>query len=139
MKISTKGRYALRLMVDLAQHDTGEFVSLKDVAARQGVSMKYLEQIVSQLTRAGFLHSVRGPLGGYRLVRRPAGYTVAEILHVTEGSLAPVACLELEQNLCERSGQCYTLPVWQGLFNNISRYLEGITLQDVIDGKVDAT
>ena len=138
LKISTKGRYALRLMVDLAQNNNGEFISLKDVAGRQDVSMKYLEQIVSQLTRAGYLHSVRGPLGGYKLVREPAGYTVAEVLRVTEGNLAPVACLELERNLCARSENCLTLPVWEGLYRGIARYLESITLQDIIDGKVDA-
>ena len=131
MKISTKGRYALRLMVDLSLFDTGEYISLKDIAERQGISMKYLEQIVSQLTKAGYLHSVRGPQGGYKLARRPMQYTVGEILRVTEGSLAPVSCLDVVPNPCPRAAFCPTLPVWEGLYQQIAEYVDGITLEEV--------
>ncbi|MDL2252618.1 Rrf2 family transcriptional regulator [Ruminococcaceae bacterium OttesenSCG-928-I18] len=135
MKISTKGRYALRLMVDLSLYDTGEYVSLKDVAERQAISMKYLEQIVSQLTKAGYLHSVRGPQGGYKLARRPTQYTVGEILRVTEGNLAPVSCLEVVPNPCPRAEFCSTLPVWEGLYQHIADYVDGITLEDVVNNE----
>ena len=133
MKISTKGRYALRLMVDLSLHDEGEHISLKDVAERQHVSMKYLEQIVSQLTKAGLLHSVRGPQGGYRLTREPSQYTVGEILRVTEGSLAPIACLERAPNPCPRANICTTLSFWEGLYSNITEYVDRFTLQDMCE------
>ena len=102
MKISAKGRYALRFMADLALQDPTEFIALKDVSVRQGISVKYLEQIVSALSRAGFVRSIRGPQGGYRLARRPEEYTVGEILRAVEGSLAPVACREDEANRCPR-------------------------------------
>ena len=115
MKISTKGRYALRLMIDVAVHGGEEFVSLKDVAARQGISMKYLEQIAGLLGKAGFLRSGRGALGGYRLTKAPEEYTLGSILRLTEGNLAPVACLETEENACERCGAGPTLPVGTGL------------------------
>ncbi len=133
MKISTKGRYALRLMVDLARADDREFVSLRGIASRQEISMKYLEQIVSQLTKAGQVQSVRGPQGGYRLTRAPAQYTVGEILRVTEGSIAPVSCLETSVNECPRVDECETLPVWEGLYDVIQKYVDSITLQDVVD------
>lgn len=139
MKISTKGRYAMRLMVDLALYDTGEYISLKDVAARQDVSMKYLEQIVSQLTKAGYLHSVRGPLGGYKLARNPRQYTVGEILRVTEGSLAPTSCLEIVPNPCERAETCPTLPVWEELYRHIVEYVDSVTLEDVLEGERQRT
>ena len=115
MRISTKGRYALRLMLDLAIHNTGEYISLKDISARQGITVKYLEQIVTGLTRAGFLRSQRGNSGGYRLSRKPEDYTVGEILRAMEGSLEPIACLDDEVNLCPRSSECLTLPFWKGL------------------------
>ncbi len=135
MKISTKGRYALRLMVDLSLAAKDEYISLRDVAKRQGISMKYLEQIVSQLHKAGYLNSVRGPQGGYRLSRRPAQYTVGEILRVTEGSIAPVSCLETVPNPCPRAATCRTLPIWEGLYRTIASYLDGITLEDVSVGQ----
>lgn len=109
MKISTKGRYALRLMVDLAQCKQGENVALKEVAARQGISLKYLEQIITVLTKAGYVLSARGSNGGYRLAHEPEYYTVGMILRLTEGSLAPVACLEGNENTCDRREQCSTL------------------------------
>lgn len=132
MKVSTKGRYALRMMVDLAMYDTGEFISLKDVAKRQEVSMKYMEQIVSQLTKSGFLHSVRGPQGGYRLARQPRDYTVGDILRATEGSLAPVSCLAIEPNPCPRAGRCETLGFWEGLNRAINDYVDNVSLQDLL-------
>lgn len=133
MKISTKGRYALRMMVDLAMYDTGNFIALRDVAERQSISMKYMEQIVSLLTKAGFLRSVRGPQGGYRLARRPEDYTVGEILRVTEGSLAPIACLELDNNVCARAPFCSTLDFWQGFYTHINSYVNKVLLSDLVN------
>ena len=130
MKISTKGRYALRLMLDLAQQKDGEYTSLKDVSGRQSVSMKYLEQIVAQLCRAGYLRSLRGPQGGYRLARRPEDYTVGDILRVTEGDLSPTTCLQDEYNACPNASMCPTLPFWQGLYTVVNDYVNGTTLAD---------
>lgn len=138
MKISTKGRYALRMLLDMAQHQQEGYVTLKDIAQRQGISKKYLEQIALILGQAGILHGVRGHQGGYRLVGKPAEYTVLEILQAMEGSLAPVACLDQGDNLCSRRYECPTLPLWEGLDAVITNYLRGITLQDVMDGKVGA-
>ena len=133
MKISTKGRYALRMLLDLAEHQGDGYVALKDIAARQNISKKYLEQIIPIFNSSDILKASRGFQGGYRLSRTPDKYTVAEILRLTEGGLAPVACLEHEPIECERSGFCVTLPVWQGLYKVINEYLEGITLQDILD------
>lgn len=132
MKISTKGRYALRMMVDLAVHDEGEFISLRSVAERQNVSMKYMEQIVSQLTKAGFLLSIRGPQGGYKLARAPEKYTVGEILRVTEGGLAPVSCLEISPNRCMRAENCSTLGFWEDFYATITNFIDGVTLEDLV-------
>lgn len=133
MKISTKGRYALRMLIDLAEHKESGYISLKDVAKRQQISKKYLEQIIPIFNHTGMLLTNRGAQGGYKLARTPDKYTVAEILRLTEGSIAPVACLDQEPNECERSAECVTLPIWQGLYDVIKEYLEGITLQDVLD------
>ena len=133
MKISTKGRYALRMMLDLAQHQSDGYVALRDIAQRQNISKKYLEQIVPVLNKSDILRTNRGCQGGYRLAKSPDQYTVGEILRLTEGNLAPVACLEHEPIECERSGECPTLPVWQGLYRVICEYLDGITLQDILD------
>ena len=133
MKISTRGRYALRTMVDLAQHSGDGLVTLKDVAARQELSQKYLEQIVTQLSKAGFVKGTRGPQGGYRLSRDPREYTVAEILEQVEGSLAPVECLEAGANTCERCSSCATVDMWTGLYKVMTDYLGNITLQDIVD------
>ena len=135
MKISTRGRYALRMMIDAAQNQEKGCVALKDIALRQNISKKYLEQIALQLTQAGMLRASRGHQGGYVLAASPAEYTVGEILRVTEGSLAPVACLDQAPNECPRRDYCLTLPVWEGLQAVVDRYLDGITLQDVLDGK----
>ena len=137
MKISTKGRYALRMLADLALHQGDGYVSLRDVADRQGVSKKYLEQIIPLFNRSDMLLTSRGFQGGYRLARRPEEYTIGEILRLTEGSIAPVACLDAAENRCPRQDACYTLPVWEGLYRVISEYLDGVTLQDVIDGAPD--
>jgi Rrf2 family protein len=135
MKISTKGRYAIRMMIDLAEHQTDGFVSLKDVADRQGISKKYLEQIIPVLSRAGFLQASRGSQGGYRLAKPASAYTAKDILELTEGSLAPVACLENGAAAagCERSEYCASLQLWRGLEDAIESYLAGVTLQDLLD------
>ncbi len=132
MKISTKGRYALRMMIDVAEHSGNERVSIKEISERQGISVKYLEQIVTNLTRAGFLRSGRGSGGGYSLTKAPEKYTVGEILRAIEGKLAPVACLEDEINQCERSSLCRTLGFWKGLYKVIDEYVDSVTLQDFI-------
>jgi Rrf2 family protein len=133
MKISTKGRYALRMLLDLAEHENCGFVALKDIAERQNISKKYLEQIIPILNRADILKTTRGSQGGYMLAKAPDKYTVGEILRLTEGSLAPVDCLSRTPIECERSGDCATLPVWQGLYRVINEYLDGITLQDILN------
>ena len=133
MKISTKGRYALRLLLDLAEHQDDGYVALKDIAERQNISKKYLEQIVPILNRSDILKTNRGYQGGYRLARDPSKYTVGMILRLTEGSLAPVACVEQEPVECPRSAECPTLPLWQGLYKVVNEYLDGVTLQDIID------
>lgn len=132
MKISTKGRYALRVMVDLAQHGGKKYISLKEISERQEISMKYLEMIVGILSRAGFVLSLRGKSGGYRLAKKPCEYTAGQILKLTEGSLAPVTCLENETNLCTRAENCITLPMWQKLGRLINDYLESVTIEDLI-------
>lgn len=135
MKISTKGRYALRLMMDVAIHGGEGFVSLKDVAARQQISMKYLEQIAGTLAKAGLLRSGRGAQGGYSLVRKPEQYTVGSILRLTEGNLAPVACLESEENPCERRDACATLDFWSGLYAAVNAYVDRFTLADLVQSE----
>lgn len=133
MKISTKGRYALRLMLDLALNNTGEPVRIKDIAARQDISDKYLEQIISTLNKAGFVRSIRGPQGGYRLSREPEKYTVGMILRLTEGSLAPVPCLDDEVNHCARQDGCVTLRLWKMLNSAISDIVDKVTLADLME------
>ena len=132
MRVSTKGRYALRLMIDLAVHDSGEYTALKDVSARQGVSIKYLEQIVSLLGKAGLLKSIRGPQGGYRLARAPEEYTAGEILRFTEGSLTPVPCLDDRPNQCPRYAGCSTAAFWEGLEKAVADYVDSVTLADLV-------
>ena len=137
MKISTKGRYALRLMLDLAMNDTGAPISLKDVAKRQDISDKYLEQIISVLNRAGFVKSVRGAQGGYLLKKEPQEYTVGMILRLTEGSLAPVACLDGDENDCERQESCVTLIFWKKIYDAVSGVVDHTTLQDLVDWQLE--
>lgn len=133
MMISSRGRYALRMMIDLAEHEGNGFVALKDIAERQGISKKYLEQIIPVLNRSGLLQTSRGFGGGYRLIKQPKDYTVGEIIRATEGSMAPVSCLEGEINPCPRCSECATLPVWEGLQKVVDNYLDGISLQDILD------
>ncbi|MCI7321934.1 MAG: Rrf2 family transcriptional regulator [Lachnospiraceae bacterium] len=134
MKISTKGRYAVRLMLDLALNNTGEPISLKDVAKRQGISDKYLEQIISVLNRAGFVKSVRGAQGGYYLRKRPEDYTMGMILRLTEGSLAPVSCIDEEDEVkCDKQDSCVTVILWRKINDAISDVVDNTTLQDLVD------
>ena len=128
MKISTKGRYAVRLMLDVAIHGMDKNVSMRDVAERQNISIKYLEQIVSILTRVGYLKSVRGAQGGYRLTKAPSEYTIGDILRTTEGTLSPVSCLEDEENTCPR--------LWKGLYDVINKYVDSITLEDLVNESI---
>ena len=128
--ISTRGRYALRVLVDLAEHGGGSYLPMKEVANRQEISLKYLERIVPLLTRARLLEGQSGKGGGYRLARPAAGYTAFEILSLTEGTLAPVTCLETGQQ-CENAKNCRTLPLWQGLDRTIADYLGRYTLADL--------
>ena len=133
MKISTKGRYALRMLLDLAEHRDAGFISLKEISERQEISKKYLEQIVPLLRQSNILKTTKGFQGGYMLAKNPDQYTVGDILRITEGGLAPVACLDGETVDCQRSGICATLPVWQGLYRVITEYLDNITLQDILN------
>ncbi|MDE5916509.1 MAG: Rrf2 family transcriptional regulator [Oscillospiraceae bacterium] len=133
MKISTKGRYALRMLLDLAEHQNCGFIALKDMAERQKISKKYLEQIIPIFNKSGILKANRGSQGGYQLSKTPDKYTIGEILRLTEGSLSPIACVEEEPVSCERSSICAMLTVWQGLYKVINEYLDGITLQDVLE------
>ena len=135
MKISTKGRYALRMLIDLAEHEGDGFIALKDIAERQNISKKYLEQIVPILSRSGILRTNRGYKRGYALAKEPDHVTVGEILRLTEGSLSPVACLDGDPAQCPRSADCPTLPVWQGLNRVINEYLDGITLRSILDSQ----
>lgn len=137
MKISTKGRYALRMLTDLAVHSDSKYISLKDVAERQNISKKYLEQIVPMLNRSGILRTTRGNKGGYMLAKSPADITVGDILRATEGTLAPVSCLEYEPNDCQRAENCSTLFVWEGLYKVVTEYLDSITLQDIAERDCD--
>ena len=132
MKISTKGRYALRLMLDLAMDTSGEPVRIKDVAERQAISVKYLEQIVSILAKAGYVRSIRGPQGGYRLSREPEDYTVGMILRLTEGSLTPVECAEAEPGACSREDTCVTRKLWKELDEAIRSVVDKYTLEDLV-------
>ena len=133
MLISTKGRYALRVMIDLAEHQTDEFISLKGIAVRQEISEKYLESIIRMLVKAKVLESLRGKGGGYRLKKAPDQYTVGSILRLTEDSLAPVSCLEEGADVCPKQAKCRTLPLWKGLDKVIHDYLESVTIADLME------
>ncbi len=133
MKISTKGRYALRMLMDLAAHQGDGYIPLKEIAARQNISKKYLEQIVPLLNSYDILLTNRGYQGGYKLAKSPDQYKVGDILRITEGSLAPVNCLEQDPNQCPMKEECPTLSMWQGLNKVITDYLDNITLQDLLD------
>ena len=133
MKISTKGRYSLRMLLDLAEHKNEGFISLKDISERQNISKKYLEQLVTLLNRPDILRTNRGNKGGYMLAKEPDEYTVGQILKITEGGLSPVSCMGDDPNRCKRNEFCITLPVWQGLEKVINKYLDSITLQDILN------
>lgn len=135
--ISTKGRYALRVMIDIARNSGGGYVSLKDISARQDISTKYLEQVISLLSHAGLVTGLRGSGGGYKLSRPAEEYTVGDILRAAEGSLAPVACLKEGYNPCERSTGCGTLFFWQDFYRVITEYVDGVTLQELADRGTD--
>ena len=132
MLISTKGRYALRVMIDLAEHQAEGFIPLKVIAERQEISEKYLESIIKLLVKAKLLNGVRGKGGGYKLTKSPEQYTIGSILRLTEDSLAPVSCLESGANACPRAAECRTLPLWQGLNKVISDYLDNISVADLM-------
>lgn len=137
MKISTRGRYSLRMMLDLAQHYNEGFIALKDISARQNISKKYLEQIIPFLNRSNLLITNRGHMGGYQLARHPSEITVGDILLSAEGSLYPVSCMENGSQSCENYENCLTLPIWEGLYKVITEYLYGITLQDTLNNRPD--
>lgn len=132
MLVSTKGRYALRVMADLAEHPSEGYTPLKEIAQRQEISEKYLEAIIKILVKARLLSGVRGKGGGYKLTRAPEQYTVGSILRLTEDTLAPVACLEEDASPCSRAADCRTLPLWKGLDRVIGEYLDNITLADLL-------
>jgi len=138
MKISTKGRYTLCMLLDLAEHKNEGFISLKDISERQNISKKYLEQLVTLLSRPEILRTNRGNKGGYMLAKEPSQYTVGQILRITEGGLTPVSCMEDTPNRCERRVYCKTLPIWQELEKVINNYLDSVTLEDALDNFKDA-
>lgn len=132
MMISSKGRYALRVMIDLAEHPTEGYLPLREIAQRQEISEKYLESIIKLLVKGGLLSGARGKGGGYRLTKTPEEYTVGSILRLTEGSLAPVACLEPDALPCAKAAECRTLPMWQKLDTMIGDFFDGITVSDLM-------
>ena len=134
MMVSTKGRYALTVMTDIARYSDGGYVSLSDIATRENLSMKYLESIIAILNKGGMLESLRGKNGGYKLARAPKDYNISEILILTEGTLAPVNCIMQEGVQCDKAATCSTLPLWAGLDKVIEGYLSKITLEDIISG-----
>lgn len=135
MMISTRGRYALRVLIDLAEHNDGGYIPMKDVAERQGLSLKYLERILPLLTKDKLIIGVHGKGGGYRLSRAPEDYKVGEILRLTEGDLAPVSCLECGAEPCDRACECRTLKMWQGFFKLTNEYFDGITIADLMKSR----
>ena len=132
MMVSTRGRYALRVMIDLAEHSNGKYIAMKSVSERQDISLKYMEKILWLLVSANLIEGVHGKGGGYRLTRAPQDYPVREILQLTEGSLAPVACLECGAEECKHAAECRTLPMWTELGHLVNEYLERITLADLM-------
>lgn len=132
MLVSTRGRYALRVMIDLAEHNDGKYIPMRDVAERQGISLKYLERILPVLTQNKLIKGMHGKGGGYCLSRAPEEYTVGEILSLTEGNLAPVSCLECDAEPCERAAECRTLDMWKGFFKLTNDYFNGITIADLM-------
>lgn len=132
MMISTRGRYALRVMIDLAEHNDGSLVAMREVAERQNISLKYLEKILPALVKGNLIEGVSGKGGGYRLNRTPQAYRVSEILRLTEGNLAPVACLDCGAAPCQRSAECRTLPMWVELNKTVNEFFDGYTIADLM-------
>lgn len=132
MLISTRGRYALRVMIDLAEHDDGSYIPMKEVAQRQDISLKYLERILPILVAARMIEGIHGKGGGYRLTKQPGDYRVSDILQLTEGDLAPVACLECNAEKCSRTAECRTLPMWTELNRRMNEYLSSVTIADLM-------
>ncbi len=132
MLISSRGRYALRVMIDLAEHDDGAYIPMKEVAQRQDISLKYLERILPILVSAKLVEGLHGKGGGYRLTRKPEDYRISEILRLTEGDLAPVACLECSAEKCKRTAECRTLPMWMELNRRVNEYLDSVTIADLM-------
>lgn len=137
--ISTKGRYALRLMIDIGLYSKGEYVSLKDTARREEISLKYLEQVVSLLVKAGLLQSLRGNNGGYRLTKQPKDITAGDILKAAEGTLKPVQCLMCNENTCQRQSSCSTINFWKGFDQTVSSYVDSVTLESLIEDYINKT
>ena len=131
--ISTKGRYSIRILLDLAEHESGGYIPMKEVAARQEISLKYIERILPPLKAAGLIASTHGIGGGYRLTREPEDYTLWDILRVAEGDMAPVSCLQADAAPCSRAAECRTLPAWEGYYRVTKEYFSGITLADLIN------
>ena len=131
MKVSTRGRYELRVLIDLAEHNNGSYIPMKDVAARQELSLKYLERIVPTLTKAKLIAGVHGKGGGYKLTRSPEEYSVGEVLRLTEGDLAPVVCLAPDAEPCPRAAECRTLKMWQGFYDMTNKFFDGISIADL--------
>ena len=138
MMISTRGRYALRVIIDMAENGADGYIPMKEIAARQQISLKYLEKILPGLVEAGFIEGVHGKGGGYRLVREPEECRISDILRVTDGDLAPVACLEMGGGQCERRSECRTLPLWDGLNDVVTEYLDGFTVADLMREECEA-
>ena len=136
MMISSRGRYCLRVMIDLAEHQGEGYIPMKDVANRQGISLKYMEKLLPVLVKNGIVTGLQGKTGGYRLTRKPAEYTLGEILRLTEGSLAPVACLECGAVPCNRAAECRTLPVWTELDRIVNQYLDSVTIADLLQSSI---
>ena len=133
MLVSTRGRYAIRVMIDLAEHMNGKYIPMKEIADRQEVSLKYMTKIMQALTKSGLLDGQHGKGGGYKLNREPADYRVGDILRLTEGTLAPVACLDVTDCRCDRAAECRTRPMWNELDRIINEYLDGITIADLME------
>ncbi len=130
--ISTRGRYAIRVMIDLAEHRNGAYIPMKEIAERQNISLKYMEKIMPVLSKEHLVDGLHGKGGGYRLCREPDAYTVGEILRLTEGDLAPVACLAANADPCDRAGECRTLPMWKKYYDLTNAYFDGITIADLM-------
>lgn len=132
MKISTKGRYAIRILLDLADNNTSSFIPLKDIAARQDITIKYMEQIISILNKGGYVMSQRGNIGGYKLAKEPGEYKIGDILRLTEGTVAPVKCVRSDYNTCQMKDKCKVLSFWKGFHQAIDDYVDSYTLEDLM-------